>query len=601
MPVNCIDGTVTETVTQNTSSPLVGAGDILLTKDAANRQGEGAYYAFTLDNAYKSQPISVNMTVLGSANYAASDLGVYLYDVTNSTLIYPSNINLAAGTYNYSAFFLASTSTSYRLCIHTQSTNASAYTVQIDNVRVGPQKTLVGFAGTDWQSYTPTFNGFGTTANVAMYWRRVGDHMEISGSFKAGTTTASLGYFTLPNNLTVDTSKIPAIGRGSAGVAILQTSAGSDIGGTGTLASVLYDTTNTGNLYFDNDQAASGSDPFTAKNGSSVLSNSCFVTIPLLRIPISTWTSGVTMADRAVEEYSCNTDDTTSADTTDFSYGTAGCTGILGTTSLSGIGGLAIKKRIRFQTNIQQTDNLFIELQKASGSPWFTVGDLVTSSYNLIDKFHVDVSQSYGIGIDTTSISGTDVDIVFGRYAASAGAASFGANSVAWTSGDLTGAKWRVRKVSSGASIGYPVSSANIVGRVDGVAQSSGYVGEKLTFTARSVSTSSGSWAVNTSALTTLTPGTWIVYPYAIWAGNNSANMIGFVVSTSTSASSGFIGDGQHAAYVNNQNASAANSAQVPGVIQTITVTSNTPIYAQAFAEDSTPSVEVRGFAVRLF
>jgi hypothetical protein len=44
---------------------------------------------------------------------------------------------------------------------------------------------------TDWEPYTPTFQGFGTVINIDMNWRRVGSIMEIQGRFTLGTVSGS--------------------------------------------------------------------------------------------------------------------------------------------------------------------------------------------------------------------------------------------------------------------------------------------------------------------------------------------------------------------------------------------------------------------------
>lgn len=64
-------------------------------------------------------------------------------------------------------------------------------------------------SSTEWASYTPTISaGFGTTADVSFKWRRVGDTIEVAGSFTDGTIAASLGTFTLPNSHTIDATKL---------------------------------------------------------------------------------------------------------------------------------------------------------------------------------------------------------------------------------------------------------------------------------------------------------------------------------------------------------------------------------------------------------
>jgi hypothetical protein len=55
---------------------------------------------------------------------------------------------------------------------------------------------------TEWQGYTPTFQGFGTPTAIEFEWRQVGQDVEIRGKFTAGTTTAVEARVGLPGGLT---------------------------------------------------------------------------------------------------------------------------------------------------------------------------------------------------------------------------------------------------------------------------------------------------------------------------------------------------------------------------------------------------------------
>lgn len=50
----------------------------------------------------------------------------------------------------------------------------------------------------DWEEYTPTFTGFGTVTSVEMFFRRVGDSLQIRGSFTTGTLTATEARLSIP-------------------------------------------------------------------------------------------------------------------------------------------------------------------------------------------------------------------------------------------------------------------------------------------------------------------------------------------------------------------------------------------------------------------
>jgi hypothetical protein len=60
-----------------------------------------------------------------------------------------------------------------------------------------------GFGRSDvigkWQSYTPTFTGFGTPTSVNFQWRQAGSGVEIQGRFISGTATAVEARISLPN------------------------------------------------------------------------------------------------------------------------------------------------------------------------------------------------------------------------------------------------------------------------------------------------------------------------------------------------------------------------------------------------------------------
>jgi hypothetical protein len=106
-PVDCTGGSPSSTWTVSATTPLSGAYSFLWTHSANNRQGEGASYAFTIDTADQARLESISfdyevasgtfvggVVPIGGATAVDSDLEVYVYDVTNSTLTQPSNFRL---------------------------------------------------------------------------------------------------------------------------------------------------------------------------------------------------------------------------------------------------------------------------------------------------------------------------------------------------------------------------------------------------------------------------------------------------------------------------------------------------------------------------
>lgn len=212
-PVDGTGGSPTLTFTNTTTAPLRGAHSFLITKDAANRQGEGVSCAFTIDRADLAKVLTISFEYeIGSGTYADNDITVYIYDVTNSLLIQPTPFNLLkiAGQGTFKATFqTSSNSTSYRLLFHVASTSASAYSIKFDSISVKPQQIQYGSPITDWTQYSPTLGWInGISTNTAFY-RRVGDSIEVNGYISLSSQpSAALLSIQLPSGLMIDTNKL---------------------------------------------------------------------------------------------------------------------------------------------------------------------------------------------------------------------------------------------------------------------------------------------------------------------------------------------------------------------------------------------------------
>lgn len=234
-PVNGIDGSPTTTWTRTTTDPLRGTGSYLWTRDAANRQGEGVSYDFSIDNADLAQPlaISFDFKVVSGTFFAAdgitapsnngtttqnagmSDIEVFMYDVTNSVLIpVTPQVLTSSSTLPVSwkgRFQAASNSTSYRLCLHTARSTAVAFTAQFDNFKVGPEAVNYGYAGTDADPFTPT-GSWVSNATYTGFKSRVGDSLvcDVKIALTGAPNSASLTV-NLPAGLTIDTAKMNSV------------------------------------------------------------------------------------------------------------------------------------------------------------------------------------------------------------------------------------------------------------------------------------------------------------------------------------------------------------------------------------------------------
>lgn len=323
-PVDGDSGTANVTWTRSTSSPLRDVASFVLTKDAANRQGEGVSYDFTIAAADKAKVLQISFDyIVGSGTFvagtssAASDVTVWIYDVTNSTLIQPSSYKLLSNSSTIAnqfnaTFQTASDSTSYRLIFHVGSTSASAFTLKLDNFNVSPSVYVYGSPITDWTSVTPTFTGFGTVSSIEIQSRRVGDTLQMKGNFTTGTNTAVEGRMSLVyDNSTVTAASFTSIQ--SAGD-LKSSTAAAAVGTILAEPSVQYVT-------FGVQSAASAG--LTKQNGNAFTSSSKYSFE--LEVPIQGWSSSVQMSDKAdtrVVAFSANTSTTAATASSPFIYTT---------------------------------------------------------------------------------------------------------------------------------------------------------------------------------------------------------------------------------------------------------------------------------------
>jgi len=218
-PVDGTGGTPSAiSITAETVSPIDTTGNRLnlkISKSAADGQGEGCSVDFTTRgeiDSYRKQIVSV--FVKSSTDYADDDIGIWLYDKDNSTLIPSMQRDIKATSYVSGQLFEFQTSDAddYRLIFHCRTTNANAYDLTL-TVKVGPQIKVVGTPITEWVDSDARIGASGgfTIGNgtEAAKERRSGDSVEYLLYMRIGSTTSFGGNIrgNLPSGRTIDTTK----------------------------------------------------------------------------------------------------------------------------------------------------------------------------------------------------------------------------------------------------------------------------------------------------------------------------------------------------------------------------------------------------------
>jgi hypothetical protein len=142
----------------NSSTPIIGSGSYRVSKDAADRQGEGWSIEtdVTLDAPVNAgEPLTVQFRYRTSADYANGDIKMFYYLVGDNEVFalngidnkgnFGNDLNKEDGDRGQftASINCTSSTTSVRIIGHIASTNASAYDVDIDEITIGTAAQLV--------------------------------------------------------------------------------------------------------------------------------------------------------------------------------------------------------------------------------------------------------------------------------------------------------------------------------------------------------------------------------------------------------------------------------------------------------------------------
>lgn len=234
-PVDMTGGSPGTTVTRSASSPLNGAGSIVMDLGSgSSRQGEGHSLVVNIPPGYRGLRTEYSFAFAVTGALVEDDLRLSVYDVTNAALITDVvHVNKVLGAKGIARlqFSTATTTAQIRVGLHVARTTTAALSVKMDDFQVGPKLSTVGLAGSDTYSQELTFEALGTvSSNSAKLWR-VGDRLHVKGSCTLGTTTGSDAYIILPG-LSIDSAKVGPQTREILGTWYRNTAAGNSLPST---------------------------------------------------------------------------------------------------------------------------------------------------------------------------------------------------------------------------------------------------------------------------------------------------------------------------------------------------------------------------------
>ena len=460
------------TVTKDSSnSPLSGivSTSLAIASSAAVALGSqtstsGVYDAITLPSGLQNRKLKVEFFF----TTPASSVGTW------AVAVYQGSTKLALSTDSsgdtilpagvtggkFTAYFDSSGSSAYSLNL-VQRTRTSANTLYITNVIVGPGIQPQGAVVGEWVSFTPSWNNvtFGTGSSNQGSYRRVGDTMEVQGWMALGTGGSITGTLELivPNSLTIDSTKAPygassSIGSGyafknSTTTRYLVTS----YPGTGTAIRFVAETST---------NVVNATIPFTWAASDQLFFSAI--------IPIAQWAgSGTVQLAQNDVEYAWNSDPGTTAGTTYsnstyYGYGPNG-TLIPVINSTTTTGESKTVYTVQFQTPVQTGDQVVVELNDGNG--WF----------NSAQRFPPVTNNAASYGVLLVAVNNTTYRVAFGNAGYTpAGATTYAAAGGPWN--NVTTWRWRVRKSSAGAAVGFGIATQTSAGLVNPYTVGSGVI-----------------------------------------------------------------------------------------------------------------------------
>jgi hypothetical protein len=513
------------TVTRDTSnsplSPITSTCfDIAATTTAAESSTSGVYWTIsTQPTGLRNKKLKVEFYFTTSASqtwnvgvYAGSTRMALSTDSSGATTI------PAGTTGKFTTYFDADSSTAYTIHF-TRTAGAGTthlyMTSAINGPGTQPQGAVIGEGG---QTYTPVLTasgggsistGTGGNAGSLGKWRRNGDTMEVVYAWGWGTSSTAFGttgeyQLDLPTGYTVDTSKATSAAiLGACGSGYYNDAS------TTTNYPLIVEARTTGKIIMR--LATSATNAALGVTNPVTIANNDYFEVSF-RVPIAEWAGAgtVNVAQNDVEFVS-----------DDGSNDVFGPNGSLVPNQAAATG--SSDRTFAFITPPQDSDLYVTELKDGANGTW----NLAASQFPYSTGNNAGSTNQYGI--QSFWASSTTYTVRFGNQGTKVDASNASAGTQSWATLFAAGWRFRVRKIKSGAAVGFGevvpglssglVSSSGLKGKTAGGSVATGYVGETVSQAITTIKTTvSADTFVDSSQTLTLDPGKWRI-EYRGWMG----------------------------------------------------------------------------------
>lgn len=269
------------TFSTTTTAANVGRGSQSATWDSNSASQTLCSSALAIPAGLYGRNGEVSANLQCSSGTCTHTISVYDGSSTIQSQTITSSTNYTRSTLN----FIFPTSGNIQMCLTSVASDEPQ--LNIDDGYLGEARNLTNTViTTPWSnSLTWTVNGYGTNTSQNIYWRRVGDTMEVRGSWVNGTVAASTAYIQLPSAYTIDTNKLPSNSSGTVvGILEQMNTSSNDVFAPAIGQMLFYDGSTNNQVFI----AGYSSTNFTKNNGSSLSSTGNKQTFQMV-IPISGW------------------------------------------------------------------------------------------------------------------------------------------------------------------------------------------------------------------------------------------------------------------------------------------------------------------------